>query len=385
MQRRQLLTTLSAAGLSGCATRRARVALPATRLEVLPLVNATVDRVFRITVCSRPFRASGPRLDVEKIGETTVIHNYGHGGSGWSLSWGSGRVVVDKALAMGAKEVAVVGCGALGITAATLAQRAGLKVTIYAKDRFPDVRSARATGSWTPDSRIALASKVAADFPALWEQMTRYSFQTYQSFFGLAGNPVEYYDRYFLMNKHDEGNEPPKPGELDFASYRNRIRDILPRNVDLEAPAHPFPTRYAVKGASLTFNIAALSRQLVNDFFVEGGKFERREFRSPQELAALPEKVVIHSTGYGARALFADETIVPVRGQIAWLLPQPELRYCLFYNGVFMLPRRDGIVVQAVGSGEMEGYNDPDETPNRKEAEDAVNVVAGLMARMKRA
>lgn len=52
-------------------------------------VRARTDRIARITVCTRPFRAQGPRIEREKIAGREVIHNYGHGGSGWSLSWGS--------------------------------------------------------------------------------------------------------------------------------------------------------------------------------------------------------------------------------------------------------------------------------------------------------
>ena len=88
-------------------------------------IRATPDRLFDITVCLRPFRAAGPRLDTETIGDTLVVHNYGHGGSGWSLSWGSGTVAVKKAMESSPRQIAVVGCGALGLTAAILAQRGG--------------------------------------------------------------------------------------------------------------------------------------------------------------------------------------------------------------------------------------------------------------------
>src|SRR5262249_38295661 len=146
------------------------------------------------------FRAAGPRLDVERVGDKTVVHNYGHGGSGWALSWGSSSVAVEKAMGKGEREIAVIGCGALGLTSAIVLQQAGAGETIYAKERPPDVRSSRATGSWTPDSRIALANSVPAGFPELWEKMARKSFHIYESFLGLAGNPVEWTDRYTLWD-----------------------------------------------------------------------------------------------------------------------------------------------------------------------------------------
>ena len=77
-------------------------------------IRADMDRIFRITVCTRPFRPAGPRQDVERVGDKVVVHNYGHGGSGWSLSWGSADVVVRKVLAEGSaqRDVAVIGAGA---------------------------------------------------------------------------------------------------------------------------------------------------------------------------------------------------------------------------------------------------------------------------------
>jgi D-amino-acid oxidase len=324
---------------------------------------------------------------VDRVGDKTVVHNYGHGGSGWSLSWGSSSIAVEKAMAAGEKDVAVIGCGALGLTSAILLQRAGVKVTIYAKERPPEVRSARATGSWTPDSRVALTNAVSPDFPALWEKMCRKSFHMYESYLGMAGNPVEWTDRYNLYESNSEDRpaprEEPRREALDFANYHSRIRDITPRGHEFGPGAHPFPTKYASRHSSLTFNIAGYSRQLVNDFLVEGGKIERVEFHTPSELSQVAQKVIVNATGYGARALWKDESIVPVRGQIAWLIPQPDVLYGVGYKNVNILGRRDGIVVQDGGIGEMEGYNDTNEEPDRAAAEKSVQVVAELYSRMK--
>ena len=60
---------------------------------------------------------------------------------------------------------------------------------------------------------------------------------------------------------------------------------------------------------------------------------------------------------------------MPVRGQIARLIPQPEVRYGLVYRSVLTVPRRDGLVVQSFAAGETQGYGDNNETPDRAEAE----------------
>ncbi len=391
MTRRHLISSSLAAaglGLTSCARRHAAVAaLPFyDAVPNLAPIRAHTDRIFRITVCSRPFRAAGPRLDVERVGDKIVVHNYGHGGSGWSLSWGSSTIVARAALreSGGERDIAVIGCGALGLTSALLLQRGGARVTIYAKERAPEVRSSRATGSWTPDSRVALTNAAPAGFGALWEEMARASYSMYQSYLGLAGNPVEWTDRYRLWDEPEvSAPEGPKPANaLEFVEYRDRIRDITPRSIDLPPGSHPFPTKHARRNSSLTFNVASYSRQLLTEFLMAGGKIDTVEFHSPAELAVLPQKVIVNATGYGARALWKDESITPIRGQIAWLIPQPDANYGLGFGNLNILARRDGIVVQSMEQGEATGWNDASETPDRGEADRAVEALAALYNRM---
>jgi glycine/D-amino acid oxidase-like deaminating enzyme len=380
-------------GLGGCVTAGgAPMAETASRgggpvykgppIALAPL-RASPDRLFDITVCLRPFRAAGPRLDTEQIGDTFVAHNYGHGGSGWSLSWGSGAVAVRKAMAGSPKSVAVIGCGALGLTSAILAQRAGAKVTIYAKDLLPQARSSRATGSWTPDSRIALTQAAGPAFGDLWEEMARFSFKTYRQYLGLPGTPVEWTDRYNLYDTPPDqiAAQHRALNTMGFAEYHDRISDLTPRPEMMPPGSTPFPTPYVQRSESMQFNVADYGHTLMNDFLVAGGRFRRMEFHSPSELTQLEEKVVINCPGYGGRALWKDESIVPVRGQIAWLIPQPEMTYGVFYKDVSILSRRDGIVVQAVEGGDLKGYNDDHEVIDRSEADKAVATIAELYSR----
>ena len=59
----------------------------------------------------------------------------------------------------------------------------------------------------------------------------------------------------------------------------------------------------------------------------------------------VPERVVVNCTGLGAAALFGDEQLVPVKGQLTILLPQPEVDYIVLQGGLYMIPRSDGILL----------------------------------------
>jgi D-amino-acid oxidase len=62
------------------------------------VLNIDESRVIAERVGLRPFRKSGVRLQSDLMRDgRTVIHNYGHGGSGFTLSWGCAREVVDLA------------------------------------------------------------------------------------------------------------------------------------------------------------------------------------------------------------------------------------------------------------------------------------------------
>lgn len=348
--------------------------------RALAPIRASADRIVALSVCTRPFRLQGPRIEAERMGRKTVVHNYGHGGSGWSLSWGSAELAVRLAQVPAGEEVAVIGCGAIGLTTALVAQRAGLRVRIYAKDRLPDVRSFYATGVWSPDSRVVAQAHSTPDFERRWEAMARTSFHRFQTLLGLPGEPVEWRDGYFLSDvpfdqragADSESREPEYP-DLE----RRLLPDLHPGARTLAPGEHPFPVPFARRYTQMTFNITAYSRLLMDDFLANGGTLHTRAFESPRQFADLREKVVFNATGYGARALLGDESIIPVRGQTARLVPQPEVDYSLFWRGhnLNVVPRRDGLLVQAQRDDD---YNNADTTPDRALSEEAVRQLARL-------
>jgi D-amino-acid oxidase len=64
--------------------------------ECSRVLSIEPPRVLAERVGLRPFRKSGVRLESGRLDDgRTVIHNYGHGGAGFTLSWGCAREVLE--------------------------------------------------------------------------------------------------------------------------------------------------------------------------------------------------------------------------------------------------------------------------------------------------
>ena len=59
---------------------------------VVPTLS--VEQVTKSYAGLRPYREGGIRIEAVSLGDRKLIHNYGHGGSGVTLSWGSARRAV---------------------------------------------------------------------------------------------------------------------------------------------------------------------------------------------------------------------------------------------------------------------------------------------------
>jgi glycine/D-amino acid oxidase-like deaminating enzyme len=157
MHRRSLLKSGAMAalglGFGACASRKADVAPRRPPLRLTP-PDLSWDRIIRTTIGLRPHRPTGFVLRAEKIDGKTVIHDYGHGGAGMSLSWGTGQMAAELALDHSSRRAAVLGCGAVGLTCARQLQRRGFEVVIYAMAIPPDTTSNMSLAGFTPTSGL---------------------------------------------------------------------------------------------------------------------------------------------------------------------------------------------------------------------------------------
>lgn len=327
------LTAGIALGLGGCGN--AFLAGPSgTHPRRLPPVRVARDRVIRTVAGLRPFRPSGFVVRAEPFGDRLLVHNYGHGGSGLTLSWGTAHLAADLVSQAGRTgPVAVLGCGAVGLASARLLQRRGRDVTIYAKSLPPDTTSNVAGGSWYPSGVVAEARRSPA-FDAQFEGAARLSHRYFQE---LAGEDygVQWREQYFLS---DVPAEPVWSHVL--------LRDLFPAPRRLERSEHPFAARYVSVENTLFVEPRVYLDAMLRDFRLAGGRVQVREFAGLDQVRALAEPVIVNCTGLGTRELFGDVELLGVKGQLVILLPQAEIDYAVAsLAGHYMYPRRDGIVL----------------------------------------
>jgi glycine/D-amino acid oxidase-like deaminating enzyme len=334
-------TALSRGGFISSASA-AMAALPlrayAQARSAPPLARVKVDpaRVIRTVVGLRPFRPHGFVLRAEAFGSKTIVHNYGHGGGGFSLSWGCATLAADLLSSRSPGRAAVIGCGVIGLSTARILQDRGWDVTIYASSLPPNTTSNIAGAQWTPT--VVFAAQEATS--AFLETFRRAASIANRAFQLMAGSTygVLWIDNYSLKQAATERDE------LDYAVSAG-IEDLYQDIETIEPASTPFAVPLVRRFTTMLIEPNTYLPAVMRDFLLRGGKIEVRTFAALRQMHDLAEPVVLNCTGLGARALCNDDELIPVRGQLTVLEPQAEVDYIYLANGIYMFPRNDGIVL----------------------------------------
>jgi D-amino-acid oxidase len=327
------------------------------RSTVMPTPNFAWDPAARPPVAGlRPYREQTYRLEPEVVGSKFVVHNYGHGGAGITLSWGCAHEVIDIVTARGVSandSIAVLGAGAMGMTAATLLRALNLKVTVYAKDLPPqkssNVASNVAGGQWAP-------SMVNHQDPVQFTRILRKAYAAHQargSAFGVS--PLV---NYTLVRAANFESCPPDviPPPTSFAH--------LPF-VHLKSPGFGYQT--------LLVEPPIFLAKMYADLLAANVAFVSYELQDLGNISNLTESIVVNCTGLGAKAICKDRLMRSIKGQLVHLPPQPILKYLFAGHYGYVFPRQDCVVVG--GSEEWDVY---DPTPDLNRCKEILANMKGL-------
>ena len=342
----------------------------------LARVDVSAAREIRTIVGLRPFRPSGFRVEVERLGDKLLAHNYGHGGGGVSLSWGTSHLAMEEALAAVSQvglssgwsdagssgrparaqiangSCAVLGCGVMGLSTAILMQRAGWKVTIYTKDVPPHTTSNVAGALWGPTS-VSDPGQTTGHYEEQFVRAARLSQRYFQEMVG-SHYSVRWIENYSVSN-----SPQPQPW------FERGTEDLYPDARQLTLDEFPFPHTHARSYKTMLIEPHGYLSALVRDFLIASGQVVVREFTDLGQVAALDEPLVFNCTGLGAKELVGDDELGPIRGQLTFLLPQPEVDYTVIGGGLYMFPRSDGILLG--GTFERGNWStDPDPDARRR-------------------
>jgi hypothetical protein len=195
--------------------------------------------------------------------------------------------------------------------------------------------------AFTPVSGLVSAESRTPAWDTQFRRAVEVSYREHQLLVG-ARHGVSWIDEYTTMSM-------PRGGDASGATAvfrENTGPNLLPPGLALGRTVlgpgqHPFATPYATRAPTLRFEPSLYLDALMRDVLAFGGKIVTRRFDTPRDLSTLTEPVIVNCTGLGAKALFGDEELVPIKGQLVVLVPQADVNY----SAAGMMPRTDGIVL----------------------------------------
>ena len=319
LNRRKFIYSIAASSaalyLSGCDKN------PNTPLEVRKIVPPRLDTAYlgQEILCYRPLRKGSPNMSIQIIGEQIIGHNYGHGGSGWTLAPGCSKYVIGLAEGQKAKAidknapVTIIGGGILGLfTAYELINRGYTKVTIVAAS-YDNLTSHNAGGLIAPVSMSndpqlqPLIDQIGIDAYKFYEQISK----GLQADFKKGAVIVPTY----FENREESGLEP-------------YVGKVMQPAKDVMLDFGNGTQRRMVSYDDGIFVDTAIMMKSLRDFLTPKVTFVTQKL---DKLSDVTSPLVFNCTGLGAFNLNNDLDVAPVQGHLIMLKDQvpANLQYML--------------------------------------------------------
>lgn len=311
----------------------------------IPAPDLSDSAVLRAVAGVRPCREGGLRIETETLtagGRTmTVVHNYGHGGCGYTIGPGCAIEAADLVESAAGQppshadplDFGVLGSGIIGLLTALELGSRGHRVTLYTRgEGYETTASGIAGGLWLPTGVEFGEGEDKSRFIRLLRASRDWYLRGDREALGIEELPVyepegtPHEARFF-----DNGtlNEPRPIESMPFAPDG-------PSPAPCTRPGRVFHTDFIhtpVFVASIRRRLDDLTVAQINT-----------EFRSTDELTKLPHAALINCTALGSASLFGDRAMYPARGVLVHVKPQ-SLGAIVHDGYKYLFPRRDALVL----------------------------------------
>jgi D-amino-acid oxidase len=284
-------------------------ALTAEDSKIIKLIPPKISQetISEEIVCTRPMREEKFNISIEQDQNKTLVHCYGHGGSGWTTLFGSVNKAIDLFESTHPNKetpIRVVGSGCIGLTTAIELTRLGYHVSGISTKSLYDNPSWRAAGYF------ALVSvRTSPEEQANLNEIGMDTFLTYRE---IEQGKHPYITREAVKYMPVYCGVETDSGVEDLES-----RGLIPPReyVALDFGNGVIHQGY-VKYMTYFMNTTTLMRQLMAEVNRLGIAIELKEVQSFNE---IPEEIIFNCAGLGGRTLNSDSKMIPVRGHLITL------------------------------------------------------------------
>jgi D-amino-acid oxidase len=333
--RRSEFLALAATGAGGCASGCALLGRGPVERTIAPL-RVSLRSITDVSMGARPFRPSGFRLGRTVQSGKTIIHNYGHGGAGVTLSWGSAIMAVDLANLDLGDHVGVLGGGVIGLTTATILQQRGIRTAVYCDNVITGTSSILAPAQFFPSHAYNLCHVQQPTINHIIEATRRSKEHFAQLSMDPDDNGVADVDNFHISDSQDGVVWDPVIAQMpwlyaDFERY--------------DAAATPFPARFTYRFRTYRIDMPVYLNWLRRQYLRTGGEVQHVRFTHQEQLAALPHPVLFNCLGAGAGPLFGDPEVQQISSWVVVVAGSSMINYALVGEGCVAIPRSTSTVL----------------------------------------
>ncbi len=159
----------------------------------------------------------------------------------------------------------------------------------------------------------------------------------------LRACPIAISSRWLAITTACDGSRTIPKAQTRFAAAteaRAPSTTCIQTSGSLDRKEHPFLRPDVLRWFTMLIEPPIYLNAVLRDFLLAGGRIVVRDFPDLKAVLELAEPVIMNCTGLGAKALFSDQELIPIKGQYTVLLPQPEIDYITDLPGD-MVPRKD--------------------------------------------